>query len=424
MKRIVLTEDSHCSKTIPTLAKELDVDRYELVSGLYAAEAYLCKRLSINGSLRIDRDRFLFGRIAGIFPITEKLEVEVIPKFMNGNETWRSDFLLLLARTRWGVLAERQMVATAKSRDRGINDSLAMVFLTMFDKVSHVPIRTYQRQILEQFEIEGELDEETVLLPEKDGFIQTVTEFTRKNDYNAVIASAARILSQSASDFDLRARLARAVHYLGPQGSLPATIPNMVPSRFRNWSDLFGLSIDVLDGYGVDYISQGELMSPGFVVRTSDAWEEFIRQVLVAGMKGCTVAFQEKHPFAKRDNSVVRVRPDYTIRAADGRELLVDAKYKYNDAKGKSISNADIYEGWAFMEATGIHKLVLLYPHTGNDMSEPFEQFQTVTDDDKLIIGVRINPEMVGFRGLSHFAHIMADYIMPIMLSGTRPATG
>lgn len=185
----------------------------------------------------------------------------------------------------------------------------------------------------------------------------------------------------------------------------------------RNWSDLYGLSIDVLDGYGIDYINQGEIMSPGFVVRTSDAWEEFIRQALVAGMKGCAVAFQEKHPFAKRDSTMVKVRPDYTIRAHDGRTLLVDAKYKYNDASKKTISNADIYEGWAFMEATGIHKLVLLYPYAGNGMKSPFEQFQTVTDDDKIAVGVRVNPEMVGFKGLAHFAKSLAGYLTPMMLA-------
>lgn len=423
MKRIVLTEDSQYTKTIPTLAKELGVDRYELASNLYAADAYLGKRLSISGSLRIDRDRFSFGRIAGIFPVSEQFEIEVIPKFMSGSETWRSDFLLLLARTRWGILAERQMVSTTKSRDRGINDSLAMVFLTMFDQVSHVPIRTYQRQILQQFEIEGDLDEETVLLPDKDGFIQTVTEFTRSNDYNAVIAAAAQVLSQSASDFDLRARLTRAVCQLGLQGALPTSIPRMVPSRYRNWSDLYGLSIDVLDGYGIDYVNQGEILSPGFVVRTSDAWEEFIRQSLVTGMKDCTVTFQEKHPFAKRDKSVVRVRPDYTIRCGDGRKLLVDAKYKYNDANGKTISNADIYEGWAFMEATSIHKLVLLYPYADSDMNAPFEQFQTVTDDDKLILGVHVNPEIVGLKGLMHFARALSDFISPLMLSNVQKSS-
>ena len=102
---------------------------------------------------------------------------------------------------------------------------------------------------------------------------------------------------------------------------------------------------------------------------------------------------------------------------ADGRRLLVDAKYKYNDASGKSISNADIYEGWTFMEAISIHKLVLLYPYVGNGMSEPFEQFQTVTDDDKLTVAVRVNPELVGFKGMTHFSKVLAGFLLPMILA-------
>ncbi len=415
MKRVVLVEDGYYSSTITALAKELRTDKYELVSSLHAANAYLCKRLSISSALRIERDRFAFSRVAGIFPVTEQLEVEVIPKFMTGNEAWRANFLLLLARTRWGILAERQMVATSKSRNRGISDSLGMVFLTMFDKVAHVPIRIYQRKILQQFEIEGDLDEETVLLPDKDGFVQTVTEFTRRNDYNAVICEAARILSLSVSDFGLRARLARALQELGPQGKLPVPYPRNIPSRFRGWADIYGLSIDILDGYGIDYISQGEIHSPGFVVRTSTAWEEFLRQALVNGMKDCSVAFQERYPFARRDASVVKVRPDYTIRCGDGRALLVDAKYKYGDAAKGAVSNSDIYEGWAFMEATGIPKLVLLYPYSSEGMSGPFEEFSSINNDQKEIIGVRVNPELVGQRGLTVFAKELAAFVEPMM---------
>lgn len=417
MKRVVLTEGSPCTESISSLSKELGVDKYQLQSSLYSADEYLSNRLSISRSLHINRDYFAFSKVAGIFPVTDQLEVEVVPKFMRGDEAWRSDFLLLLARTRWGMLAERQMVSTAKSRERGINDSLAIVFLTMFDRVAHVPIRTYRHRTLQQFEIEGDLDEETVLLPDKDGFVQTTTEFSRENDYNAIIVAAAQTLSQSVSDFDLRARLMRVVHSLGPQKALPTYIPRTVPSRFGNWSNLYRFSVDILDGYGIDYANQGDVMSSGFVVRTWDAWEEFIRQALVSGMKNCTVAFQEKHPFARRDRSTVKVKPDYVLRADDGRELLVDAKYKYNDAKGKSISNADIYEGWAFMEATSIYKLVLLYPYADRDMDAPFEQFQTVTDDKKMIVGIRVNPEMVGFDGAMHFAKELSNCIEPMMTS-------
>ena len=219
---------------------------------------------------------------------------------MDGNEAWRADFLLLLARTKWGLLAERQMISTTRSKDRGISDALAMVFLSMFDSVSHVPIRTYRRKQIRQFEIEGDLFEESVVLPERDGFLQDVTEFTRQNIYDAVIVEVTRLLINSVTDFDLKSRLIRVATQLGGQSRLDAAPPRSVPSRFRGWQDLYSLCIDILDGYGIDYISQGEMLSPGFVVRTS-CLGRIPAASLVAGLKDCRVAFQEKHPFARRD---------------------------------------------------------------------------------------------------------------------------
>ena len=418
MKRIVLKEGSCYAETVAALAKELRMDEGELITSLYAADKYLSKRLAITGSLHFERGRFAFCRLAGIFPVARQLEIEVVPKFMIGDESWRADFLLLLARSRWGVLVERQMVGASKRREKSISDSLAMVFLALFDRISHVPIRTYGQQYVHRFEIEDELEEESIILPEEDGFTQRVTEFTRRNAYNAIISEAARVLSRAVNDFDLRSRLERSIYLLGPQGKLPAAMPRFVPTRFRNWSDLYGLCLDILDGYGIDYVNQGEIMSPGFVVRTSDVWEEFIRQALLLGMKDCSVAFQEKHPFAKRDNSTVKVRPDYTLRAVSGARLLVDAKYKYDDASSGTISNADIYEGWAFMYATGIPRLVLLYPFSSNRMKTVFEEFQHIRDETKEIVGVRVNPELAGRKSVTHFAEELAMFIRPFMLHG------
>ncbi|ERI04026.1 hypothetical protein [Atopobium sp. oral taxon 810] len=267
------------------------------------------------------------------------------------------------------------------------------------------------RVLRQAFEVEGELDEESVFHPERDGFTQTITEFSRQNEYNAVIVEAAHILSQSVSDFDLKARLIRAIQHLGKQSRLPAVPQRSVPSRFRNWQDLYSLCVDILDGYGIDYVTQGEVLSPGFVVRTSDAWEELFRQALVVGMKDCSVAFQEKHPFARRDNFTIRVRPDYIIRSNNGINLLVDAKYKYGDAAAGTIANADVYEGRAFIEATGIPKLVLLYPFGKITDGTFFEQFQHVTTDNWDIYGVRVDPSLLGSHGMSKFATELGMYL-------------
>lgn len=416
MQRIVLIEGSSFGKKIPMLAGELGLHQHELIECLYETDSYICKRLSINHSLSIDRERFSFSRVAGIIKASDQLEIEIVPKFMSGDEHWRTDLLLLLSRMRWGSMFENQTIHATKTKDRSIDESLAIVFLSQFEKASRLPIRTYKRSVLRQFEIDGDLDEETILNPERDGFRQEVTKLTKRNEYNAVISSASKVLASSIVDFDLIERLRRIDVQLGAQDSLPKAFKRTVPNRYRAWRALYELSIDILGGYGIDYSNQGVLESPGFIVRTSDAWEELLRQALVLGMEGFSVSYQEKHAFAKRDNSTVKVRPDYTVRGEDGSSLLVDAKYKYRDAKNRTISNADIYEGWAFMEATGIPRLVLIYPYSNNDGVQ-FSAFQHVADENREIIGVRCNPQLIGTQGLRLFGDELGSYLKDYLVN-------
>ncbi|MFR7732163.1 MAG: 5-methylcytosine restriction system specificity protein McrC [Collinsella sp.] len=119
-------------------------------------------------------------------------------------------------------------------------------------------------------------------------------------------------------------------------------------------------------------------MSPGFVVRTSDAWEEFLRQGSCCWPRRLSCFISGEASLCRRgDKSTVRVRPDYVVRGANGGTLLVDAKYKYGDAGSGTISNSDIYEGWAFMKATGIPRLVLLYPYIATAHGDAFSGFPT-----------------------------------------------
>lgn len=416
MQRIVLIEGSNFAQKIPALASELGLRQHDLIDCLYEADSYICKRLSISRSLSIDRERFSFSRVAGIIKASDQLEIEIVPKFMSGDEQWRTSLLLLLSRMRWGGMFENQTIHATKTKARSIDESLAIVFLSQFEKVSRLPIRTYKRSILRQFEIDGDLDEETLLNPERDGFRQEVIKLTKQNEYNSVISSAAKVLTNSVIDLDLIERLRRIDVRLGAQKPLAKTFKRNVPSRYRAWQSLYELCIDILGGYGIDYSNQGAIESPGFIVRTSDAWEELLRQALILGMKGYSVSYQERHAFAKRDNSIVKVRPDYTVRGKDGSVLLIDAKYKYMDAKNGTISNADIYEGWAFMEATGIPRLVLIYPYSDNDDAR-LSTFQHVANDNREIVGVRCNPELIGMHGLRPFSNELASYLKDYLVN-------
>ena len=413
MKRLMLKENVAYNKTVHELAAELGLSSDNLRMELEAANEYLSERLSVSNVMDVRRDRFSFNGVAGLFSVSQELEIEVVPKFMSGREAWRSDFLLLLAGTKWGGKAEQRLVGVARTHDKALNDVLAEVFLVMFDDAKHIPIRTYRHQRVSRFEVEGDLLEETVLLPGRDGFEQIVTDFSGANVYNAVIRKAAYVLARSVHDFSIKARLANVLLTLGKQAPIRGKVPRTVPARYGNWSKLYLLSLDILNGYGIDYLAPGDTYAPGFVVRTSDAWEEFLRRALVVGLRDCNVVYQRRYPFAKRDHSVVFVKPDYTIRSHDGRALLVDAKYKYADAGHATIANSDIYEGCAFMTATGINRLILLYPYSEETTDLDCETFQTVACDCGTITGVRVNPSPYATEDLKAFGNRLGSYLIP-----------
>lgn len=415
MKRLILFENTPCKSTISQLAEDLSVSADALYRDLESAGDSISRRLSLKDVLSIDRDFFSFRKIAGFIRVSDYLDIEVVPKFMEGNEEWRVNFLLILAHARRGSIVEDQLIRVNKSPNKPLEDMLATLFLSLFSMVKHIPIRLYRRKNIKQFQIEGDLDAESVFLPEADGFRQETTEFDIDNIYNSVIFHAAKLLIFSVKDLDIKTQLSGIENFLSPQNSLPCMVPRMVPSRFRRWQELYDLSCSILKGYGVDYLNQGELPCPSFVVKTADAWEEFLRRELIGSFGKSSVAFQRRVRFAKRDNLSVCVRPDYIIQTPDGQSLLVDAKYKYSSKHG-SISNADIYEGYAFITATGIRRLVLIYPFVAETGEGCFRCFQTVSRDDWEIIGILADPKTAKEGGSDSFSVGLENILRPLFL--------
>ena len=68
------------------------------------------------------------------------------------------------------------------------------------------------------------------------------------------------------------------------------------------------------------------------------------------------------------------------------------------------------------MKATGIPRLLLLYPYANGDMEEKFELFQSVADEENEIFGIRVNPQIRKSSGPTVFADELAYYISSFML--------
>lgn len=69
------------------------------------------------------------------------------------------------------------------------------------------------------------------------------------------------------------------------------------------------------------------------------------------------------------------------------------------------------------MKATGIPRLVLLYPYIAASDDVAFSEFRHVFDEERELVGVRVDPRLVGNGGLREFAKELAKFIKPLLLS-------
>lgn len=100
---------------------------------------------------------------------------------------------------------------------------------------------------------------------------------------------------------------------------------------------------------------------------------------------------------------VFKTTPDAVIQSGgDESVMLVDAKYKTRVGEwGKKVSSADVYEGLAFLRASGAKRLALLYPRPAGETDvEPTPGQATLFERIELD-GLEILAHYVEARGLS-----------------------
>jgi len=113
--------------------------------------------------------------------------------------------------------------------------------------------------------------------PNEDGFLQSGAVFDRGNEYNYVIGKAISLLQLEANDSDLRRLLQAAERDLGKQPpSMRRIAPRQVPPRHRQWQNLYELCLAVTKGFGIGLQDRKDLLAPGFLLRTAEAWESLI----------------------------------------------------------------------------------------------------------------------------------------------------
>lgn len=337
--------------------------------------------------------------VAGLLRLNEQVELEVVPKFLDPNDsTWRADFFLLAVLVRTGHLLLADEIA-AGVEDRGdLATLVARSLLHMHAENQRRSIRGYKRVHRADFSFDGDLDWDSLLIPEPDGFRVQRLELTRRNEHNAVLRAAVDVLIPEVGEGDTRLQLQRLTHRLGDQGR-PGNANRRLPQRHRSWTQAYTLSQLVLEGMGLD-LTGGELTGPGFVLSTWKAWESLCEEVVRRAVPGVRAMAQHPYHLGQRgDGSEVVAKPDLALVKDGQTRLLLDAKYKTRHARKPAINSTDLYEALAFLRASGGDQILLLYPALDKVDDLPLGGWRIF--DEVLVDGQSVQAAQLQVRGLA-----------------------
>jgi 5-methylcytosine-specific restriction enzyme subunit McrC len=392
VRRVTFTEYGSLSD-VPSTAEKLGIPPSALVRQLEQSSRRIANQLAVSDCIEFKHELFRFIDVAGLLRLSPGAEVEVVPKFLAPDDVnWREDFFTIASISRFGRILPREALRATIGGTAAIADLVGRAMVEMYNRNRPRPLRAYKRRIWASYEIDGEIDPESTLVRDDDGFLQSAVILDRNNEYNFAIHTAMGVLLPEIRDGDLRRQLAEAHLNLSPQtdSRLHRRERRLLPSRHGRWQDLYDLSLAVLDGFGLSLKHLENVLAPGFLIKTSDSWEALIANAVRAGLNERVVS---KRSFVigtrqrpNGDTANISVTPDVTVQRPDSTLFLIDAKYKirYGRTDDFQIAAADIYESLAFLEAAGADRILLVYPMPGNVQPRELGRLQIL---DRVIIG-------------------------------------
>ena len=394
---------THLGIPTPTLLRYIDETSERIFNAV-----------GVNQPFEFSRDRFRVVDVAGLIRLGPYIHLEVCPKFLAGTESpeWREDFFAIANLVRFGRILPWEQLHAGLGEKGDLADLIAYAIVSMYDDHRRRPLRLYKPRTWQDFDVDGEVEPESIFFPGDRGFSQSGILLDRRNDFNEIIHHAMGLLLPELHDRDVRHQLAQRYIDLAPQNSArkPRHIRNTLPHRHRRWQELFDLSREVIDGFGVVFEDTFKSTLPGFIIRTSDAWESLVFRAVLSGMRDRLVR-KSSYGFAviqtPQGKQSSKVTPDVSICRSGDKIFVVDAKYKTRmlpDGKEHlDIQAADVYEALAFMRAAETDKIVLIYPAPFAKVSASSvgatAVFERVTVGSQQITGLTLDPRSISKTG-------------------------
>lgn len=397
-----------------------DYSIMEVEKVLYRLNNRIKKELGIKrDAIALHGTRLQAMGIAGILRVSSSIELLIIPKYISGHgKRWQESLFLLSALSRYGDLITENRVASDTKKDSSLFDMAGRILEYEYQMNKRQPLRQYRQYRYVDYSIDGEIDFELAFDRNPDGVLQERVLFDKQNSYNATIQEAMRLVVPYICDSGIKERLLIYARELGKQKFRKGP-RERVPARNRCWSNIYNLSFDILSGMG-SITDVGVYSSPGFIANTWRIWEWLITFGLKYGMgKEYEVVPQAKISWGTSKScseiKKVNVFPDVLVYKNGMPEFIVDAKYKTLKNGMKDIDREDLYEAFAFCDATNVNNLFLAYPKEGSamDVSADTSLVGHINISGRKIIIIRVSVGLINKQiDLDIFAKRLCNSIL------------
>lgn len=138
---------------------------------------------------------------------------------------------------------------------------------------------------------------------------------------------------------------------------------------------------------------QGDDTVCSFLIPLNELFEFYLYKLFSNLGEGYHANYQNSRRFASSQKADFgkQVRPDIILEHHEKTVLIADAKYKnphYQNGKYNHISQADIYQVFAYAKIYGVDSVALIYPLFEKDLPAPMiVDLQDHLSKTKLIIG-------------------------------------
>ncbi|SDM42485.1 5-methylcytosine restriction system specificity protein McrC [Sediminibacillus halophilus] len=431
MKRISVIEYGAPKPVIEQMMQDTDLSREDLIQRINKAGDRVKNILGYSKNpINISDDKIRVTDFAGILRIGPSIEIEVAPKFLgldSINQRWREDFFYLATLSSSGKLLNSDKILSKPGEKGDLHNLIARAFVEMYWDNHRRSLRTYSRRTFKDFSIDGDVDPESLLFPDGEGFKQEGLFFDHMNQYNSVIINAAKQLLPNLREPNLIAQLQRVIQLLAPQKNINNVRRIKLPNRLSRWQQLYNLSLDILKGYGLVYHSKDSI-APGYVLNTWKVWEDFLSIAISSGFGMENVKQQNAFVLGKRQRLLgnpenVNVIPDLLISNNGSEDFVFDAKYKGHVEKtAKRIVEQDIYESLAFLHATDLRVALLAYPaepKEGYSLGD-INMFEKIEVGNKIILGLEVESKTISSKhGFLNFSNNLFNNCIAVISNYT-----